>query len=190
MPASPMSIELDGNAIAIGRGALCALRAALLRDLGELAPQRLQEAGQAGGADLYACFQRWLSANAGVDDPGEIDASALAAVLGDFFEGLGWGRVAIEALGHGVLALDSEQWAEADPEAKAPYPACFLSTGVLTDFIGRLADRPVAVMEVECRSASHSRCRFLVAAPETLETIYQAISEGKDYHSALASAAP
>ncbi|GBD31401.1 MAG: hypothetical protein KatS3mg081_1111 [Gemmatimonadales bacterium] len=185
-----MPVELDGNAIALGRGALRALRDVLLRDLGEAAPQRLQEAGQAGGADLYACFQRWLSANAGVDDPGEIDASALPGVLSDFFEALGWGPVAIQTLGRGVLALDSEQWAEAEPEAGAPYPACFLSTGVLTDFIGRLANRPVSVLEVECRSASHSRCRFLVAAPETVETIYQAISEGKDYRSVLSSAAP
>ncbi len=185
-----MSLELDGNAVAIGRGALRALRDALLRDLGDQAPQRLQEVGQAGGADLYACFQRWLSANAGVDDPGEIDAGALAGVLSHFFETLGWGPVAIETLGPGVLALDSEQWAEADPETGAPFPACFLSTGVLTDFISRLADRPVSVMEVECRSASHNRCRFLVGTPETLETIYLAISAGKDYQSALASAAP
>jgi predicted hydrocarbon binding protein len=185
-----MSIELDGNAIALGRGALHALRDVLLRDLGDQAPQRLQEAGQAGGADLYTCFQRWLSATAGVDDPGEIDAAALARVLSEFFQALGWGPVAIEALGQGVLALDSEQWAEADPQTQAPYPACFLSTGVLTDFIGRLANRPVSVMEVECRSASHPRCRFLVAAPETLETIYRAISEGKDYRSAIPSPVP
>jgi predicted hydrocarbon binding protein len=185
-----MSVELDGNAIAIGRGALQALRDTLLRDLGDEAPQRLQEAGQAGGADLYACFERWLWANAGVEDPGEIDARALGKVLSDFFQALGWGPVAIETLGHGVLALDSERWAEADPEAGTPYPACFLSAGVLTEFMGRLANRPVSVMEVECRSASHPRCRFLVSAPETLETIYQAISEGKDYRSVLSSAVP
>lgn len=182
-----MPVELDGNAIALGRGALHALRDALFRDLGEQAPERLQQAGQAGGADLFSCFQRWLSENAGIPDPGAIDASALGAVLSDFFQALGWGPVAIEAIGSSALALDSERWAEAEPGAGAPYPSCFLSTGVLADFIGRLADRTVSVLEVECRSANHPRCRFLVAAPETVEAIYQAVSEGKDYRSVLST---
>jgi hypothetical protein len=40
-------------------------------------------------------------------------------------------------------------------------------------------------MEVECRSAQQARCRFLLGNPEALEAVYQAMSEGRDYSSAL-----
>lgn len=180
-----MTIELDGNAVALGRGALRALRESLLSDLGDQGPQCLQEAGHAGGADLYACFQQWLAAQLGVNDPGSLDSAVFSSVMGDFFEALGWGRISIEQIGRGGLALDALQWAEADPEAQAPYPSCHLSAGILADFMGRLASRSISVMEVECRSSGQERCRFLLGNPEMIQAVYDAVSEGKDYRSAL-----
>lgn len=182
-----MPIELDASAVAIGRGALRALHRTVLHGLGDEAPQRLQEAGSAGGAELYTCFQRWLLQHTGVDDPGALDAAALGTVLGDFFEALGWGRVSIDRLGNGGLALDAAEWAEAEPADGAAYPSCFLSAGLLAEFVGRLANRPVSVIEVECRSSSHPRCRFLLGTPEMIEAVYRAISEGQDYQSALST---
>lgn len=181
-----MVINLDGNAVALGRGALHALRQTLLQDLGDQAAPRLQEAGQAGGPEVYACFQRWLREHQGVDDPGAIDAASLGSVLSEFFYALGWGRVTIERVGTG-LAIDTLEWIEADPTANAAYPSCFLSAGLLSDFMGRLADRSLGAMEVECRSCNHPRCRFLVGPPEMIEAVYQAVSEGRDYLSATSS---
>jgi len=44
----------------------------------------------------------------------------------------------------------------------------------------------VAVMEVECRSKNDARCRFLSAAPDTLQQIYEQMTQGKSYEEALA----
>ena len=180
-----MPIELDGDTVVIGRRALSTLRQALTDDLGEQAAVRLQEAGHAGGAELYDFFVRWLAATAGVDDPGALDAAALSDVLSQFFGAIGWGTVAVERVGRAGLALDAADWAEADPAAGAAFPSCFFSAGLLGEFVGRLANRTIAVLEVECRSANHPRCRFLLGAPETLDAVYEAISEGRDYASAL-----
>ncbi|HEX9581294.1 MAG TPA: V4R domain-containing protein [Gemmatimonadales bacterium] len=180
-----MPIELNGHTVVIGRRALGALRQALTQDIGEQAAVRLQEAGHAGGVELYDFFVQWLAAAAGVDDPGALDAAALGEVLSEFFGASGWGTVTVERVGRTGLALDAPDWAEADPAAGAAFPSCFFSAGLLGEFVGRLANRTIAVLEVECRSANHARCRFLLGAPETLDAVYQAISEGRDYASAL-----
>jgi predicted hydrocarbon binding protein len=182
-----MSIELNGDTIVIGRRALTALREALTQDLGEQAAVRLQEAGHASGAEVYECFVRWLTATAGMSDPGALDASALSRVLSDFFGAIGWGTVVVERVGTSGLALDAPNWAEADPAAGAPFPSCYFSAGLLGEFVGRLANCTIAVLEVECRSASHARCRFLLGAPAMLDAVYQAISEGRDYAPALSA---
>jgi hypothetical protein len=62
---------------------------------------------------------------------------------------------------------------------------CFFSAGMLADFLGRLSGETVAVMEVECRSKGDSRCRFLSAMPETLQRVYEAMTEGRSYEEAL-----
>ncbi|HXV86057.1 MAG TPA: V4R domain-containing protein [Gemmatimonadales bacterium] len=180
-----MPIDLNGGTLVIGRGALAALRQALTQDLGEQAAVRLQEAGHAGGVEMYDFFVKWLAQNEGLEDPGALDASALGLVLSTFFTAIGWGTVVVERVGRNGLALDAPDWAEADPAAGAAYPSCYFSAGLLGEFVGRLANRTIAVMEVECRSASHARCRFLLGAPETLEAVYDAMSAGRDYASAL-----
>ena len=60
-----------------------------------------------------------------------------------------------------------------------------LSCGLLADFLGRMSDGMVAVMEVECRSRGDGRCRFLAGAPETLGMIYERMSQGMSYGEAL-----
>jgi len=41
------------------------------------------------------------------------------------------------------------------------------------------------VMEVECRSRNDGRCRFLSASPDTLNTVYAQMTEGRDYTEVL-----
>ena len=179
------AVELNGDTVAIGRGALHELHRALQQDLGEQAAVRLQEAGHAAGPEVYACFLRWLEAETGVTDPGALDATKFGAVLGDFFQALGWGWVNVSRVGSGGLAFDAEHWAEADPDAQAGYPSCHFSAGMLAGFMGAMVQQPVSVMEMECTSAGQGRCRFLLGSPEVLELAYQAASEGRDYGSAI-----
>jgi predicted hydrocarbon binding protein len=160
------------------------LRASLERDTGLQAATYLQEAGFAGGEELYAAFTSWLSRNRGIEQPSELDVKFFGAVLADFFEEQGWGRLTTTPLGP-VLALDSTEWAEALDVRQGEFPSCHLSCGLLADFLGRISKDLVAVMEVECRSRGEPRCRFLAGHPDTLSTVYDRVAQGMGYLEAL-----
>jgi predicted hydrocarbon binding protein len=161
------------------------LRASLERDTGLQAAAYLQEAGFAGGEELYEAFTEWLAKRRGVEQPSELDVNFLGEVLGEFFSDQGWGRLEATPLGPSVLALDSTEWAEALDERRGEFPSCHLSCGLLADFFGRMSRELVAVMEVECRSRGEERCRFLAGSPETLGVLYDQMAQGKGYLEAL-----
>jgi predicted hydrocarbon binding protein len=161
------------------------LRASLERDTGLQAAAYLQEAGFAGGEELYAAFGEWLARVRGVEQPSELDVEFLGEVLGEFFTDQGWGRLNATPLGPAVLALDSAEWAEALDERHGEFPSCHLSCGLLADFLGRISQELVAVMEVECRSRGEPRCRVLAGSPETLGILYDRMAQGTGYLEAL-----
>jgi predicted hydrocarbon binding protein len=169
----------------LGRRVLHQLRSSLERDTGLQASTYLQEAGFAGGEELYADFREWLLANRGVDDPAQLDAEFLSDTLSAFFADQGWGRLEASQLGDAVLALDSTEWAESVETGGTEFPSCHLTCGMLADFFGRLSDGLVAVMEVECRSRGDGRCRFLAGSPETQGTHYDRMAQGSGYVEAL-----
>jgi hypothetical protein len=181
MTATPLGDDVVG----LGRRAQHTLRHTLERDLGDQAAITLQEAGYAAGDETYVAFSRWLADYAGVSDPAELDADTLSDVLGAFFRSLGWGNLRVERLGAAALAVDSSDWAEAEPDTRASAPSCHISAGLLASLFGRIADQDVAVMEIECRTRNDPRCRFLAGAQDTLQEVYAAMSEGKDYREVL-----
>jgi len=65
----------------LGRKVIHQLRAALERDTGLQAATYLQEAGFAGGEELYADFTAWLAATHGVQRPVDLDTGFLDQVL-------------------------------------------------------------------------------------------------------------
>lgn len=167
--------------VRVPRRVLHQLRAALERDAGLQTASYLQEAGFAGGEEAFAAFRVWLAATHGVEDPADLDAMQLGTVLSGFFASQGWGELKVTPLGPAVLALDAPAWAEAADEITAEFPSCHITCGLLADFLGRLGDGLVAVMEVECRSRGDRRCRFLAGAPETLGALYERMSQGESY---------
>ena len=177
----------SSDGLTIGRGTLRQLRQSLLRDAADHAVNILQEAGYAAGAGVYEAFCTRLPARAGVSRPEDLDAALLNEVLSDFFQATGWGTLTVAPVGGAALAMDSPDWAEAEP-GTAEMPMCFFTAGMLADFFGRLSGESVAVMEVECRSRSDDRCRFLSASPETLQQVYEAMTQGKSYAEALGAA--
>jgi predicted hydrocarbon binding protein len=183
MPTHPSPSPRSG--LRLGRRVIHQLRAALERDTGLQAAGYLQEAGFAGGEELYAEFADWLLATRGVERPADLDVQYLSEVLSQFFGEMGWGSLTANPLGSAVLALDSPEWAEASDEGRGEFPSCHLTCGLLADFFGRLAEGLVAVMEVECRSRGDARCRFLAGSPETLSTLYDRMSQGSSYGDAL-----
>ena len=174
------------DGLSLGRDTLRALRQSLLAHAPDHAIGILQEAGYTSGEGMFRLFSDWLRTQHGLDGPEELDAARLNDVLSDFFQSHGWGSIVITPLGGGALALDSPDWTEADP-GTADSPMCFFSAGMLADFLGRLASEPVAVMEVECRSRNDGRCRFLSAAPETLDRVYEEMNAGRSYEEALSA---
>ena len=179
---APSRAAADG--LTIGRGALHQLHVTLLRDAPDAAYAILQETGFAAGEGLYQAFCAWLPGETGVARPDDLDAGRLTNVLSAFFQSTGWGAVSVAPLGVAALVVDSGDWAEADP-GSGEAPTCFFSAGMLADFLGRLSGEPVAVLEVECRSRNDARCRFLSASPDTLNAVYEQMTQGTGYEQAL-----
>ena len=84
--------------VGLGRRALQQLRATLERDSGIQAASYLQEAGFAGGEQLYAAYADWLASGYRVDRPGALDAAHLGEVLSSFFTESGWGAMSVTPL--------------------------------------------------------------------------------------------
>ena len=184
-----MTLDLTGSGmLGLTRDALTALRNALLRDTGPTAAAYLQEAGYAGGASLFDAFRQWL-ASRGLGDPETLGLETFQHEATEFFRRAGWGSLEVGSLHDAVATLDSSDWAEATPEQPLEHPFCHLSSGMFADFFGRVADAPLAVMEVECRSAGDGRCRFLLGSTEVLQQVYDGMAAGSSYEDAVAATA-
>ena len=170
--------------VAFPRQSLAALRAALLRDVGGNFATYLQEAGFAGGEAVYAAFGAWLAARH-APAPDALGVDAFQEHAAQFFREMGWGGMTVSSLDSVAATIDSPDWAEADPASAMPYPACYYSMGLLSDFFGRTADAPLAVLEVECRSSGQQRCRFLVGSGEVMLKLYERMADGVGYMEAV-----
>jgi predicted hydrocarbon binding protein len=166
---------------------LPALRQTLHNALGDQGAQVLQEAGFACGDAAYEAFREWLLDKTGVTQPEDLDAAFLGETLSDFFAQSGWGTLAIEPLGAAALALDAADWVEnvRNPSEPESEPVCHFTTGLLAAVLGRIAGSVVAVMEVEPSTQDRTVCRFLVGSPETLQIVFDGMTEGSDYQSLL-----
>jgi predicted hydrocarbon binding protein len=181
----PHPIDLTASTLlAVSRAAIASLRTSLLRDAGAAAAGYLQEAGYAGGAAVFETFRSWLRER-GHGNPDSLGVEEFAARASEYFQDLGWGSLRLGALRDTVATLDSADWGEADPTGGLDQPGCHLSTGMFADFFGRIAETPLAVMEVECRSAGDGRCRFLLGSAEVMERLYESMAEGQGYEAAV-----
>jgi predicted hydrocarbon binding protein len=186
---SDTEMDLIGSGmVAISRDALSGLRNALMRDTGYASAGYFQEAGYAGGASMFEAFRSWLAAR-GNEAPESLTLGAFQSEATDFFRECGWGSLEVGELHDTVATLDSADWGEATPDAGLEHPSCHLSSGMFADFFGRLADAPLAVMEVECRSSGHDRCRFLLGSADVLQQVYDGMASGASYSDAVGAAA-
>ena len=185
---TPSTDQSTRQMLAMTRASLLSLRSALLRDRGPQAATYLQEAGYAGGDALFETFQRWLSAHTDIAAE-DLDIAAFEYRVSEFFSESGWGRIEIGHIDDMVATLDSADWGESEGSARMEHPACHITTGMFADLFGRLAGAPVAVLEVECRSAGHPRCRFLVGNPDVMDAVYEEMGHGATYEAAVKSTA-
>ena len=174
----PQSLDLANHQLlALTRSSLAALRAALIRDAGPAAASYLQEAGYAGGETMFESFRSWLAARTEAE-PDELGVEEFERFATDYFRDAGWGSLKVGTL---------NDWGEADPASGMDHPACHFTTGMFADFFGRIADTPLAVLEVECRSMGAPRCRFLVGNASVMEHVYDEMGRGVDYEEAVGS---
>lgn len=166
---------------------LAAVQRVLSAELsGEDAANHLRQIGvETGGAlhDLLAERSGRAEGAAGVE---EIASDAFWRGLHDFFRDLGWGGVRHERLHPGVIALSSGDWFESG-SADASHPSCHFTVGALGEIFRRLSSYDVAVLEVRCRAAGASECRFLVGSPDALEAVFDRMAGGSHYREAVAA---
>lgn len=184
-----MPIDLASSGmLGLTRDALVALRTVLFRDAGANAAAYLQEAGYAGGGALHQAFADWNAAR-GQPMPESMTAPEFERRAAEFFAELGWGSVSLDMLHDSVMTLDSADWAESDPASAMQFPGCYLSAGLLAEFFSRVGGTTIAVMEVECRSMGSERCRFLLGSAETMQHVYDGMTQGVHYDAALGAMA-
>lgn len=152
-------------------------------DAAALSVEAVRDAGYAAGQALYDHFATWL-AEQGEAGPAELDDARFPWLVQAFFHATGWGRVALHDLGDSVMALDATEWGEA---SGAP-GSCLVSTGLFAGFFGRLADAPIAVLEVEAPDAQPGACRFLLGSVDVMGYVWERMELGMPYDRAVPSA--
>ncbi|MDQ2932503.1 MAG: hypothetical protein M3Y05_17005 [Gemmatimonadota bacterium] len=183
------SIDLaDHKMVAMSRTTLTALRSILFRDAGPAAAGALQEAGYAGGEAVYQSFREWLRKQ-GKAAPEDLEVGEFQRKASTYFREAGWGSITVGSMGETLATVDSADWGESEPGAGLDQPGCHITTGLFADFFGRLSDVPLAVLEVECRSAGHDRCRFLLGNADVMRYVYDEMEKGYSYTDAVAAVA-
>ncbi len=178
------AVHTSDECVTLGRRSLHQLRSALERSVGVQTAPLLQEAGFVSGEALFDRFSLWLADEYQIEDVRQLDATFLEEALSRFFAKSGWGVLTLNRLGESVMMIDSPDWAESNP-GTAPYPSCHLSSGIFADIFTRMSGGQFAAMEVECRTRGDTRCRFLLASPETLTLVYERMTHGLTYEQSL-----
>jgi hypothetical protein len=140
----------------------------------------LKDAGFATGESMVEAWQREVAARTGVGDSSRLDAAWFGPLLQELCSSFGWGTLTTAVVGSHAVLLSAPDWGEAEP-GSSEHPGCHFSCGCLAAFLSGLAGAPLAVLEVECRSAGGSHCRFLAGSPETLAGIYDLVAAGRTW---------
>lgn len=154
---------------------LLALRAAMLTRPDLDTVFALRDAGYAGGDALYHAFAAYVRARDLVP-PDELEVEHFFRRAGDFWTASGWGRVTFAAEEDAFCAVEIDGCWEADPAHQPDPRGCHLTLGMLGAFLGRFADYPVAVLEVEGPATASERTRFLAGSMERIGEYYAAHS--------------
>jgi len=160
------------------------LRQALLGAHSAAPVDVVRDAGYAAGQALFEHFASWL-AERGEHGPDDLLDDRFPTLLTEYFQSMGWGTAHLHSLSDAVMALDATDWGEASDSARG---GCLVSTGLFAGFLGRLADSPIAVLEVPRPDAGDGDCRFLLGSVDVIGYVYEAMERGIPYERAAASA--
>ena len=160
-----------------------ALRQAVESPASAVTVEAVRDAGYFAGQAMFDVFSAWLGEH-GETAPDSLDDANFTRLVGNFFSEFGWGQTRFTSLSDAVIALDAEDWGEAAGQGGG----CHVTTGIFAGFFGKLANAPIAVLEVECRAAGDTRCRFLLGSVDVMGYVHEAMGRGIPYDRAAASA--
>jgi predicted hydrocarbon binding protein len=169
--------------VAVPAAAFTALGRALRDQAGPLAAiHGLHAAGYGAGEALYEGLEESL----GAPLKGSTDGRAFWSAMTRFLERRGWGRLEHSTPHPGIGLLTSRDWAEAEG-GEGSQPSCAFSVGFLSHMLTRVAEQPVAVLEVGCRAAGAQACSFAYGSEGTIHDLYGVLVEGETIEHALSA---
>lgn len=131
----------------------------------------LRDAGYAGGDALYREFAAHVEATDG-SDPQTLELSHFFRRAGEFWSASGWGRTTFAEQDGAFCMVEIDGCWEAAPDDQPDPRGCHLTVGLLGAFLGRFADYPVAVLEVDGPASGTARARFLAGSTERIGDYY------------------
>lgn len=114
-----------------------------------------------------------------------MEESAFWNEITEFFQERGWGTLRHRSPSSAVGILSSSNWAEASADLNNPTASCFFSTGFFSGLLSELADGPIAVLEIECRTRGESICEFAFGSESAIHKLHSCLLEGVDLDGAL-----
>ncbi|MEX2528401.1 MAG: 4-vinyl reductase [Gemmatimonadota bacterium] len=176
-----MESQAPPREILLPAPSLTALRLALRRETGAVAATHaLNAAGFAAGSALFPALRKELGGN-----PSELPAPGFWDGMTRFFHKRGWGRISHQRIHPALGRVSSPDWAEADPDGGDLHPSCAYSAGLLAGLLSRVADAPMAAVEVACRSQGDAECVFLFGSEKAVQLLYGRLLDGTPLSEAL-----
>jgi hypothetical protein len=157
--------------LSVPPSALLALRKALLTRPDLDTVFALRDAAYAGGDAMYAAFESFVE-GADSRDPQELDVQVFFQRAGEFWTQAGWGQTTFSQAGDAFCAVEIVGCWEANPDDQPDPRGCHLTVGIVGAFLGKFADYPVAVLEVQGPATDSERCRFLAGSVEMIGEYY------------------
>lgn len=173
-------MKRSSREVAIPAEALAQLRTALRGEAGDLPTvHALHAAGFEAGGRLFEAFV--ASLDGGLDG---LPQDQFWGRVGAFFRDRGWGSLEHETPHPAIGFLHAPDWAEASP-GDEDQPSCAFGSGMLSQFLSRIAGGPVAVLETSCRSAGARGCTFAFGSEDAIHAFYGHLVEGRTVADAL-----
>ena len=151
--------------------ALLALRRALLSRPDLDTVFALRDAAFAGGDAMYDAFSEFVQSRDSMD-PQELELGRFFQRAGEFWTQSGWGQTTFSEADGAFCAVEISGCWEAHLDDQPDPKGCHLTVGIVGAFLGKFADYPVAVLEMEGPATDSETCRFLAGSVEMIGARY------------------
>ncbi len=157
--------------LSVPPGALLALWKALRTRPGLDTVFALRDAAFASGDPMYEAFRAFVRARDSVDAP-DLDVQVFFQRAGEFWTQSGWGNTIFSEADGAFCAIEINGCWESHVNDQPDLSGCHLTVGRIGAFLGKFADYPVSVLEVERPATDNEKCRFLAGSIDMVGAHY------------------